>query len=115
MHPLTRGTGGARMASVDLKLLVERLDDACRRALEASAGLTLSRTHYNVELEHWLLLLLDQPQGDVARLLARFGVEPGRLQAQLNEALDRMATGNGRAPGLAPELVGVAKEAWLLA
>src|ERR1700732_2831787 len=99
------------MASVDLKLLVERLDDACRRALEASAGLTLSRTHYNVELEHWLLQLLDLPQADIARILAHFGVHPGRLQAELNGGLDRMATGNGRAPALSPELVGVAKEA----
>jgi len=103
------------MPSVDLKLLVERLDDTCRKALEASAGLTLSRTHYNVEIEHWLLLLLDQPQADMLRILAHFGVEPGRLQGELNAAADRMATGNGRAPGLAPELVGVVKEAWLFA
>jgi len=103
------------MPSVDLKLLVERLDETCRKALEASAGLTLSRTHYNVELEHWLLLLLDQPQADVALLLKRFDVDTGRLQAELNQAADRMTTGNGRAPGLAPELVDVVKEAWLFA
>jgi type VI secretion system protein VasG len=101
--------------NVDLKLLVERLDETCRKALEASAGLTLSRTHYNVELEHWLLLLLDQPQGDIAQLLPHFSVELGRLVAELNEAADRMTTGNGRAPGLSPELVGVVKEAWLFA
>ena len=40
------------MAAVDLKSLVGRLNETCRRALEAAAGLTLSRTHYNVEIEH---------------------------------------------------------------
>ncbi|GGF34651.1 protease associated ATPase ClpB [Aliidongia dinghuensis] len=103
------------MPSVDLKLLVERLDQSCRRALEASAGHTLSRTHYNVELEHWLLQLIGQPDGDLRRILDHFDVQPGRLEAELNAALDRMTTGNGRAPSLSPELVGVAKEAWLFA
>ena len=43
------------MAAIDLKQLVGRLNELCRRALEAAAGMTLSRTHYNVEIEHWLL------------------------------------------------------------
>jgi type VI secretion system protein VasG len=106
---------GEPMPSIDLKLLVGRLNDVCRRALEASAGHTLSRTHYNVESEHWLLQLLDTQRSDVALALQHFGVAPGRLQAELNEALDRMATGNGRAPSLSPELVNAAKEAWLFA
>src|SRR5207245_10129316 len=32
-----------------------------------------------------------------------------------NSALDRMKTGNGRAPSLSPESVELAKEAWLMA
>ena len=42
---------------IELKPLIGRLNDVCRRALEAAAGLTLSRTHYNVEIEHWLIKL----------------------------------------------------------
>ncbi|MEA2727544.1 MAG: type secretion system protein VasG, partial [Acetobacteraceae bacterium] len=103
------------MPSVDLKLLVGRLNDVCRRTLEAAAGHTLSRTHYNIEMEHWLLQLLGQPKCDISVALQRVGVDPGRLQAELNTALDRMATGNGRAPSLAPELIATAKEAWLFA
>jgi type VI secretion system protein VasG len=103
------------MPSVDLKLLVGRLNDVCRRALEAAAGHTLSRSHYNVEIEHWLLQLLDQPRCDLALVLQRAGADLGALQAELNTALDRMATGNGRAPSLAPELVATSKEAWLFA
>ncbi len=101
------------MASVDLKLLVGRLNDFCRRALEAAAGSTLSRTHYNVEIEHWLLQLADQPRSDLALVLRHAGVDPGQWSADLNRALDRMAAGNGRAPSLSPELVAATKEAWL--
>lgn len=47
------------MPAIDLKLLVSRLNTPCRRALEAAAGLALSRSHYNVEIEHWLVQLAD--------------------------------------------------------
>ena len=100
---------------MDLKALVERLDSASREALEAAAGLTLSRTHYNVEIEHWLLKLMEPADGDVAVILDRFAVDAGRLEAELNRTLDRMKTGNGRAPALAPNLVKLIREAWLLA
>ncbi len=100
---------------MDLKALVERLDPSSREALEAAAGLTLSRTHYNVEIEHWLLKLMEAADGDVVAILDRFAVDAGRLEAELNRTLDRMKTGNGRAPALAPNLVKLIREAWLLA
>src|SRR6476469_906646 len=103
------------MAAIDLKLLIGRLDDRCRRALEAAAGLTLSRSHYNVEIEHWLVKLLDGSDTDISAILRRVEVDPGRLLADLGRSLDRMATGNGRAPGLSPETVELAKQAWMLA
>ncbi len=103
------------MANLDLKPLVARLDRHCRRALEAAAGLTLSRSHYNVELEHWLIKLMEPGDSDLALILARQGVDPGRLLADLNRALDRLTTGNARAPSLSPEIVALVREAWLLA
>jgi type VI secretion system protein VasG len=103
------------MATIDLKSLVGRLNDPCRRALEAAAGLTLSRTHYNVEVEHWLLKLLDNADGDLPAVLRHYEVDEARLRADLGRALDRMRTGNARAPGLSPEIVECAKQAWLLA
>ena len=106
---------GKKMAPLDLKALVGRLDTHCRRALEAAAGLTLSRTHYNVEIEHWLMKLADAADGDVAAIFRHYEVDQGRFLVDLNRALDRMKTGNSRAPALAPDIVEVAKQAWLLA
>ena len=103
------------MAAIDLKQLVARLNDPCRRALEAAAGLTLSRTHYNVEIEHWLATLADRPDGDIAAILRHFEIEPGRFAADLNRGLERLKTGNSRAPALSPEIVELAKQAWLFA
>ena len=103
------------MLSIDLKQLVGRLNDQCRRALEAAAGLTLSRTHYNIEIEHWLVTLADRADGDVAVILRHYEIDQGRLGNDLNRALERMKTGNGRAPSLAPDIVELIKQAWLLA
>ena len=100
---------------VDLKQLVNRLNGTCRKALEGAAGLTLTRTHYNVELEHWLLVLLDVDRCDIALILQRSGIPPVALQNELRGALDSIATGNGKAPALAPELVATISDAWLIA
>ncbi len=103
------------MAAIDLKQLVSRLNDTCRRALEAAAGLTLSRTHYNVEIEHWLVKLADRADGDMAAILRHYEVDNARFLTDLNRSLEKMKTGNGRAPSLAPEITDMVKQAWLFA
>src|SRR5579859_3661600 len=103
------------MLTIDLKQLVGHLNDPSRRALEAAAGLTLSRTHYNIEIEHWLITLADRADGDVAAILRHYEIDQGRFASDLNRVLDRMKTGNGRAPSLAPDIVELVKQAWLLA
>ena len=103
------------MAAIDLKALVSRLNEHCRRALEAAAGLTLSRSHYNVELEHWLLKLADATDTDIAAIMRHYEADHGRFVNDINRSLDKLKTGNARAPTLSPEIVEAAKQAWLLA
>ena len=103
------------MASIDLKQLVGRLNDVCRRTLEAAAGLTLSRTHYNVEIEHWLVTMADRADGDIPAILRHYEIDLGRFAIDLNRAMEKMKTGNGRAPSLSPDIVELVKQAWLLA
>ena len=103
------------MPAIDLKPLIGRLNDVCRRALESAAGLTALRSHYNVELEHLLVGLADRTDTDLAAILRHWEIDAARLLGDLNRALDRMKTGNARAPALAPEIVEMVKQAWLLA
>ncbi|HEX2891263.1 type VI secretion system ATPase TssH [Vineibacter terrae] len=101
--------------AVDLKSLVGKLNAPCRKALEDAAGLTMSRTHYNVEVEHWLLKLIEIKDGDIAKILARYEADLGRLSGELNRAIERFKTGNGRPPGLSPQVVSLARDAWIFA
>ncbi len=42
---------------------------------KARAGLCLSRTHYDVEIEHFLMKLLDASGADFAFILRHFGID----------------------------------------
>jgi type VI secretion system protein VasG len=103
------------MAAIDLKQLIGRLNEPCRRALDAAIGITLARTHYNVEIEHWLLKLAEPADGDVTAILRHYEIDQGRFVTDLNRALEKLKTGNSRTPGLAPDIVELGKQAWLLA
>jgi type VI secretion system protein VasG len=103
------------MVAIDLKSLIARLTDVARRQFEAALGLTVSRTHYNVEIEHLLVKLVETPGSDVSALLRQGGVDAGRVLAELTRALDKMRTGNARPPGLSVDIVNWLREAWLIA
>ena len=103
------------MDQSSLKVLVNKLNDTCRRSLEGAAGLCLARTNYNVEVEHWLLKLCEVPGGDLAAIFRRFEIDASRVVRDLTATLDRLKSGNARAPALSPQVVDLMRRAWLAA
>jgi type VI secretion system protein VasG len=103
------------MLQLNLKSLIAKLNPLCKRTLEGAAGLCLSRTNYNVEIEHWLLKLLDESNTDLELIFRHCGVDVGKLQADLNQTIDGFKTGNARPPSLSPNIVELVREAWTLA
>ncbi|MBN2171909.1 MAG: AAA family ATPase, partial [Candidatus Krumholzibacteriota bacterium] len=101
--------------SLNLKSLVGKLTDASRRGLEGAAGLALSRTHYDVDIEHWLAKLMEPADADIPRILRRYDIDPDRFLRGLERSLDRYKTGNGGRPQLAPGIEDMLREAWVLA
>jgi type VI secretion system protein VasG len=100
--------------NLDLRALIGKLNHETKGAVEAAAGLCLSRTHYDVEVEHYLMKLLDQTDGDLAAILKHYGVDRSRLAAELTRSLDRLKSGNARNPSLSPSLVRMLSEAWTI-
>lgn len=101
--------------NVNLKSLVGRLNDTCRNALEGAAGLCLSRTNYDVEIEHILAKLLEQDDTDLHKICNHYEVNIDRLTKDVDSALDRLKSGNSRTPGLSDRLPRWIQDAWLLA
>ncbi|MGA8460404.1 MAG: ATP-dependent chaperone ClpB [Streptosporangiaceae bacterium] len=75
----------------------EALHDAQTKALRLG--------HTEVDGEHLLLALLDQPEGIVPRLLTQAGAEPDRLRSALEAELARRPRMTG--PGVSPGQVNV--------
>ncbi|HTY85082.1 MAG TPA: type VI secretion system ATPase TssH [Silvibacterium sp.] len=101
--------------SLNLKSLIGKLNDTTRSALEAAAGLCVSRTHYDIEIEHYLLKAIDSSDNDIAFILKQYGVDKSRLTTELHRSLDRLKTGNARSPAFSPYLVKMLTEAWTIA
>src|SRR6266446_8856081 len=96
------------------KFFFGKVNQTTRDALEAAVGLCVSRTNYEVEVEHYLMKLLDETDSDIQHILRHFEVDKSRLAADLTRSLDRMKRGNGRGPAMSQMLVRMLTEAWLL-
>jgi type VI secretion system protein VasG len=100
--------------TANLKGLIGKLNDTTRNALEAAAGFCLARTHYDIEVEHFLLKLLDTTDSDFPRILKQFGVDKSRLTGDLTRSLDKLKSGNARTPAFSPTLTDMLSEAWTI-
>lgn len=101
--------------AVNLRALIGKLNHTTRSAVESAAGLCLSRTHYDVEIEHYLMKALDTTDGDVAAILKQYGIDRSRLSSELSKSLDHLKTGNARTPAMSPHIATMMDEAWTVA
>ena len=86
------------MISVDIKSLILRLNNFCTSALQNAAGLSVSRTHYEVTVEHFLVKLLEESQSDWPIIFRQFDLDQGRVRKALEETLEDFQTGNAAKP-----------------
>jgi type VI secretion system protein VasG len=99
----------------DPRTLIDKLNPACRGALERAAAVCVRRTHYGVEVEHLLGELLESPAGDVPAVMRQYDVDPAAALAELAAATERFQRGNGRTPALSPHLLRWLERGWLVA
>lgn len=103
------------MPRTNLKSLIGKLNSTCRNALESAAGLCLSQTHYEVDLEHFFIKLLEIPNTDFQKILRHFEINEARLASDLTRAMEGFKTGNARTPALSPRIPRMIQDAWLIA
>lgn len=102
------------MAS-NLAALIGKLTPTARMAAERAANLCMTRGHYEVDLEHLFLALLEQGGSDFVTLCQRFDISTTQLERDLNRELENFKTGNSRTPVFSPHLPSLLEHAWLLA
>ena len=77
---------------------IEKLTQKSQQALQAAQTIASARHHVELDGEHLLLALLEQPEGLVPRLLSRIALDIGALKADLERDLERRSSVTG--PGV---------------
>jgi type VI secretion system protein VasG len=101
--------------STPLKTLITKLNTTCRLAAERAASSCLSRGHYEVDLEHLFLALIEEPASDLVCALRASRIDPHAVRADLERELQSLKTGNTRTPVFSPHLIALFEQAWLIA
>jgi type VI secretion system protein VasG len=99
----------------DIRLLLEKLNPLCTKALETSVGACVNRGHYELTWEHVFYELLDNTDNDTACILSHFQIDTATLKKALGHDLERLAAGNTSKPSFSPQLIITLERAWNLA
>ena len=100
----------------NLKILITKLSNPSRTALEKSANFCISQQNYEIEIEHLLYeLLQEQQKTDLSLLLSKYKISKNDLLDDLNETIAQLPKGNSRTPIFAKSIVRLLEQAWLLA
>ncbi|MBD3654745.1 type VI secretion system ATPase TssH [Kangiella sp.] len=103
------------MANKEIRNLIEKLNDECKSSLEKAVATCFSKTHYYVEIQHWLIELLKSETNDVHEILKYFAVNSDLLEQDILKAEQQFKTGNGHAPALSEYLMKMIQKAWVSA
>ncbi|WP_394203313.1 type VI secretion system ATPase TssH [Shewanella waksmanii] len=101
------------MSAMTLSKLVEKLNPNSKRALESAASICHSRSQFTVEIEHWLLAMLESDLADMTLICDHFSIDRAQLSDELKRGLEGFKTGNSSAPSLSPHIVNLLRQTWL--
>jgi type VI secretion system protein VasG len=99
---------------LNLKALIGKFNDAVRSGMEGAAGLCLSRTHYDIEIEHYLTKLLESSSNDLAAIIKHFEIDKSRFTGELARSMDKLKSGNARSPNISPTVIKMMTTAWTI-
>jgi type VI secretion system protein VasG len=95
--------------------LLRRLNPYCAQALSAAATLCQSRAHGQISIEHWLLKLMEQGEGDLTLIARRYEWDMDELWRGLLDHLDTLPRSVQGKPQLCNQLQQLIESAWLRA
>jgi len=101
--------------TISLKTLIGKLNRVSRMATERAANICMSHGHYEVDLEHLFLALLEQADSDLPCILKTQHISEAGLRADLEREIQAFKNGNTRTPVFSQYLQKLFQHAWLLA
>ncbi|MFM0303733.1 type VI secretion system ATPase TssH [Paraburkholderia sediminicola] len=99
----------------DPSQFLRRLNDHCARSLAEAASLCETRAHRDIEIEHWLIKLLELGEGDLVAIVRRYELDADGIWNGLLSAIDRLPGELRGKPGLSRRLGQLLEAAWMYA
>ncbi|AHE55394.1 type VI secretion system ATPase TssH [Sphingomonas sanxanigenens] len=103
------------MTGISRSALFGRLNPTALKSIESATAFCRMRGNPYVELVHWLQLLLQDQQNDVALIRAHFGVAETVLAADLVRAMDMLPRGATAISDFSPQIEEAIEKGWLIA
>jgi type VI secretion system protein VasG len=101
------------MVTNNIKALLLKLNTLMSNVLQSSVGYCVTRSHYEISIEHMLFKLLDEKDSDFLMILEYFDISKEKLQRALISDLDELNSGNSGKPVFSPVLLELFQDAWL--
>jgi len=95
--------------------LIKNMSEECRDLFEKSVATASSRSHYSIDVEHWLSEAIDGQTQEINVVLDHFTIKKEKLRSDVIDALELLKTGNDGFPKISPDIVRLLFEAWMLA
>ncbi|MFL6446772.1 MAG: type VI secretion system ATPase TssH [Bryobacteraceae bacterium] len=98
---------------IDVKFLVSKLNPPCRNAVERAANLAVIEGHAEVDVEHLLIMLFENPTGDVRCVIECLNVEARGIVQDLKAAVSaKYSSVSHKTPMLSDRLIELTQAAW---
>lgn len=103
------------MTEISRSALFGRLNATGLKAIETATGFCKMRGNPYVELVHWLHILLQDPQNDLAAIRTAFGLNDTQVARDVVQALDALPRGASAISDFSPQIEEAIEKGWIYA
>ncbi|NLR72743.1 type VI secretion system ATPase TssH [Novosphingobium sp. ERN07] len=104
------------MTGITFEALFGRLNSTARKAIaETAFAFCKHRGNPEVQLVHWMHVLMQNPQNDFAAIRTTFGLSEEVLQRDIVAALDALPRGASSISAISPQIGEAIQEGWICA
>lgn len=102
------------MLTIPKEKIIERLNTYSREALQRASELCMEQSGYEISVSHIILAMLEQPAGDISRLLNALNLNAMRLEALARKSIERAKSGAQDLPQFSPMLLELLQDAFVI-
>ena len=101
------------MADISRVAVFGKLNSLAYKAVEGATVLCKLRGNPTVELEHWVMQILQTPDSDWHRVVQQYGLDASVLAKDVTAALDRLPRGATSISGISDNIDTAVQEGWI--